>query len=385
MVLDFTETRLQRWFKTFTSQPHQPFFVLGLVIFLYSMLTLSLTISGVSEIGTALFHTYNLTQLMPTCFFLGFLFTVIYRFLMTVPFLYREYMAVFWLAVSGFVIVQLAFIYALPFLLFGQLLVLSAQLLALKLFIKAFKVSNTSDKSDPFWIIFMFATGALSNILFIMANFVPQITVLAKNISFFVFCIGVVFMITQRMVVSFLGFYFERTPIVASKPLVAIVAFSIITIALSSTIHMDTLTLIGNLSGVVASSILFHKQKILFCKLPPILSILQAGIFWLILAFLIGVFSFFISLPPLFQTHAFALGFVGTMIIGFGSRVSLGHSGRKIESDLYTTSVFFAFQVAIILRLLACFEPFLLLYSSIFICFVLATWLYRYAPMLLKL
>jgi uncharacterized protein involved in response to NO len=385
MVLDFTETPFRQWFKAFTSQPHQPFFILGLAIFLYSMLLLTLILSGVIGINISLFHVYNLAQLMPTCFFLGFLLTVLYRFLFVVPFLYKEYMAIFWLLAFGFILVQIAFLLFPILLAIGQLFIVTAQLLALRIFINAYKISHASDKHDPFWIIFMFSMGALSNILFILSNFVPQIFILAKNLSFIAFCVGIVFTISQKMLVSFLGFYLERSPIIASKKLVATVILSLILIALSSSFHFDALTLVGNALGVAATGTLFYKQDVLFRKAPPILSILQAGIFWLLLAFFAGAISFFIPLPALFQTHTFALGFVGTMIIGFGSRVALGHSGRRIESDTYTTGIFLAFQIAIILRLLASFEPFFLVYSSSFLCFVLIAWIYRYAPMLLKL
>jgi uncharacterized protein involved in response to NO len=385
MVLDFTETPFRKWFKAFTFQPHQPFFILGLTVFLYSILVLSLTFGGIMSMDVALFHTYSLTQLMPTCFFLGFLLTVLYRFLFVVPFLHKEYMALFWLLLAGFTVVQIAFLCAISFLTVGQLLILAVQLQALRLFTKAYKISTAVDKSDPFWIIFTFSMGALSNSLFILSNFLPQFFTLAKNLSLLGFCVGVVFIISQKMIVSFFGFHFERTPVAASRPLVVIIALSLIFISLASTFHFETMTFVGNVAGVVTTGVLFYKQNVLFRKVPPILSILQAGIFWLMMAFFTGALSYFISLPPLLQTHTFALGFVGSMIVGFGSRVSLGHSGRKIESDSYTSSVFLAFQIAIILRLFASFEPFLLVYSSIFLCLVLGAWLYRYAPMLLKL
>jgi len=385
MLLDFTESKFRRWFRSFTAQPHQPFFVLGFTIFIYSIAVLPLVFTGIVQLDIGLFHTYNLTQLMPTCFFLGFLLTVLYRFLLVVPFLYKDYMVLFWLALSAFVVIQISFFSTPMLVVVGQFLLLCVQLFAMKIFIKAYTVSTAVDKRDSFLIILAFSMGAVANLLFMIANAAPQIMVYAKGVSFMLFLVGTVFVITQKMVVNFFGFYFERNPIVSDGYLIWTVLVAFVAVIFSVSTGYVWLTFVSNLTGLMAVLAMFFRQKVVFCAVPPILSILQVGIYWLMAAFLVGLLSCFLQLQYLLQVHVFALGFVGTMIIGFGSRVSLGHSGRKIESDRYTTGVFVAYQVAVVLRLVAVFEPSLLLPSAIGMSLVLAAWFYRYAPMLLKL
>lgn len=49
--------------------------------------------------------------------------------------------------------------------------------------------------------------------------------------------------------------------------------------------------------------------------------------------------------------HAFGIGFFGAMLIGMASRVSLGHSGRKLEADGFTWALFWAIQLVALARM----------------------------------
>ena len=50
--------------------------------------------------------------------------------------------------------------------------------------------------------------------------------------------------------------------------------------------------------------------------------------------------------------HALGIGFFSSMLIGMASRVSLGHSGRKLEADGITWGLFWLVQVVALLRIL---------------------------------
>ena len=66
----------------FLSQPHQPFFILGIINAVIMMLLFALSYKGIiaPEINALTLHSYSLIYLVFTNFFTGFLFTTFPRF-----------------------------------------------------------------------------------------------------------------------------------------------------------------------------------------------------------------------------------------------------------------------------------------------------------------
>ena len=94
-------------------------------------------------------------------------------------------------------------------------------------------------------------------------------------------------------------------------------------------------------------------------RTPPIVWILHLGLYWIVVAFFIsiveGIFSF---IYPNFYfekvvIHTLAIGYFVTVLIGFGTRVVLGHSGRKIETKLFALSIFISVQILALVRIFA--------------------------------
>ena len=50
--------------------------------------------------------------------------------------------------------------------------------------------------------------------------------------------------------------------------------------------------------------------------------------------------------------HLIAIGFLTTILIGFGTRVILGHSGQAPHADKFAIGLFWFVQVVVILRAL---------------------------------
>lgn len=109
MILDYYESPLKRRYKAVLTKPHQPFFLLGVLTAFFSIAALSFAIKGVFDADIRLFHVFNIAILMPTALFLGFLTTVLYRFLLVMPFTQKEYMQIFWVLLAGVVLVEIGF------------------------------------------------------------------------------------------------------------------------------------------------------------------------------------------------------------------------------------------------------------------------------------
>ncbi len=73
------ETKKENYFL---SQPHQPFFILGVINAVVMMLIFALSYKGILTLQTesANFHVYSLTFIVFTNVFTGFLFTTFARF-----------------------------------------------------------------------------------------------------------------------------------------------------------------------------------------------------------------------------------------------------------------------------------------------------------------
>jgi uncharacterized protein involved in response to NO len=384
MVLDFSESRFQKWRRIFFAQPHQSFFVLGFVVAIYTILQTALFLAFGFSMNFRLFHSINLALFMPLTFFSGFLFTVLYRFLGEIPFLQNQYMRVFWLQLFGVLVFNIGVFISNLFSIIGLVSVLFSTAQALEIFVKKYQTSKLEDKFDPFWIIALFAFSFPSTLLYIFAVFDSVYLNPAIDVTFYIFTIGTVFFVSQKMLPSFYGFYFNIEPKPRQKAAVLIVLASLACIALSNYFSLAFANLLSNLAGFIASFILFFRAGILFKKSKPILSILQVGIFWLLFGFLAGVFATTANVPAL-QIHIFGAGFLGTLIIGFGTRVTLGHSNQQIIADNITTVIFVVFEVVVVMRLLAFFIPSLLIPSAAGWCVVFALWSVRYMPSLLRI
>lgn len=90
----------------------------------------------------------------------------------------------------------------------------------------------------------------------------------------------------------------------------------------------------------------------------PLLAILHVGYFWIVAgAGMLGVGLLIPAIPESAAIHAFTTGAVGTMILAVMSRVTLGHTGRRLAADNVTTFSYGAVLAGAVLRVTAAFVP----------------------------
>jgi len=90
---------------------------------------------------------------------------------------------------------------------------------------------------------------------------------------------------------------------------------------------------------------------------PAILWVLHLALFWLPAAFLLSALSLVTELLVgtsmyFLNIHLLAIGFLTTILIGFGTRVTLGHSGQAPHADKLASNIFWFIQVVVLLRAL---------------------------------
>ncbi len=83
--------------------------------------------------------------------------------------------------------------------------------------------------------------------------------------------------------------------------------------------------------------------------------------------------------------HALGIGFFATLLIGMASRVTLGHSGRKLEADVATWRLFWLLQAMALVRMLPELLPALparlVTLAGLLWLLAFGLWAWKYAPM----
>jgi uncharacterized protein involved in response to NO len=85
----------------------------------------------------------------------------------------------------------------------------------------------------------------------------------------------------------------------------------------------------------------------------PLLWVLHLGYFWLAagLGLIAAVPAW--GVPPIVAIHALTAGAIGTMTLAVMTRASLGHSGRALTADLWTTLIYVLVTAAALARIAA--------------------------------
>jgi uncharacterized protein involved in response to NO len=339
----------------FLSQPHQPFFVLAFINAMVSMLIFALFSKGIitSVIPIPNYHAYSLIYLLFTPAFLAFLFTTFPRFSGTLPIEKIVYMTI----VIPFVIGSLFFIFGAILSSFlvstAMIILLIGHLLAINILRKVYNSSVMEDNRDMFWILVSMGAGGVSHLLFIIGYIsdTPFIINFAIEIAIYLYLFMVTFSVAQRMVPFFSHATGEK-----DRELLKVIAILLI-------VHVLLESIISHLSFVVDFILIYLIGKeLLNWELPfpnenPLLWILHLALFWIPIAFLFSGFSNLIALFSgvnflFLDIHILVLGFILTILIGFGTRVTLGHSGNPLIADKWTTILFYWTQVVVISRLI---------------------------------
>ena len=340
--------------KYFFSQPHQPFFVLAFINSIVTMVVFLLSTKGILFLALTPtnFHVYGLVYLMFTPAFFGFLFTTFPKFASTQIIEKKQYMRIFSLLYLGAILFLLGSIVS-PFLsAISMIIVFSAHVMGILILKNIYTTTTMEDRHDIFWILIAMSFGLLSHFLFIVAQiFYMPLMDLANDLSIYLYLFLVTFSVAQRMVP-----FFSHCMVEKDQKLLKIV-FSLLLF------HVVVENIYPNSSFIADLGLAYVIGKeVLSWKLPfpnpnPLLWILHIALFWIPVGFFLGALTNFMELFTgmhflAFDTHIIMLGFVFTMMIGFGTRVTLGHSGNTMQADKWTTLIFYWTQVVVAIRIL---------------------------------
>ncbi len=342
----------------FLSQPHQPFFVLGVINAIIFMLVFMLAYRGVVDlkIAVSIFHSYSLIFLVFSNFFIGFLFTTFSRFTQSETISKSFYTNLFYANAIGSILFLATVLISKEFTLFVMLMLLASQIFMVLKLQSIYQKGHSVNKKDPFWILVAQYMGVIGQTLFISVVFDFGSVDLAINFSFYLYLIFLTFSVAQRMIP-----FFSHSMEPKNDRFVSIIfllfVFKIVCLVFETHLFVKIFEIL--LDAVIGFYMLreFLRWKILKLGVPAILWVLHLGLFWLPVAFLISSSTMLVELSfganfYFLALHIVALGFLTTVFVGFGTRVVLGHSGEAPHADGFAKNIFLFIQFILVARVL---------------------------------
>ena len=221
--------------------------------------------------------------------------------------------------------------------------------------------SRTPGRSQQAWLLLTLATGVCGILLAAYGFATDSFAALSasRQLGLHPFLLGVVLTVLYRMVPFFTtmvtpGMELRRAP--HGVALFAITLWGRTALAFLSA--EDWLWL----PDLVLLALLLREGwtwRFWRANFPPLLLILYLALGWLALSLAgsgLGGLARFVtghSMPMLDAAalHAMTLGGFGGLVLGIGTRVSLGHSGGGLATDRFLAILFYAFQLAPLLRI----------------------------------
>ena len=337
----------------FFSQPHQPFFLLAFINAIISMFIFMLIFKGViaSEISSRYYHAYSFIYMLFTPVFLAFLFTTFSKFSNTEPIAKKHYIQVLYLYVSGSILFQLGTFFSIGLLTISILLLFIAHLYSTKLLLDIYNNSKINDKEDQEWILIAMAIGLFTHFLFLIALWASSLLTFSIQLSIYLYLFILIFTIAQRMVPFFAHITIEKHR-ERLKVIVGLLALHVLLEVIQSHSSFLVDLLLGYLLGRE-----IWRWKLPFSQNNAMVWILIIALYWLPIIFALSSITNFITLINgsnflFLDVHILVLGFFFTILIGFGTRVTIGHSGNTMEADKLTTVLFYWTQLVVLMRLL---------------------------------
>jgi len=348
----------------FLSQPHQPFFLLGIINAIVMMLIFAFSYKGIFTLTTESlnFHSYSLIFLVFTNMFTGFLFTTFPRFCQSDIIDKKYYITVFTLILIGSILYLLGAFFNHYLLIGGMIFSFISHLMVVIKLASIHKNGKAIIKDDPYWIVVAEYFGIIGHTLFIWLevnryiHFYLDYTATAINFSFYLYLIFLGFSVAQRMIPFFSHSFAQK-----DNRFVKVVFVMLLIKVSLTTVDFKLEEMVLDIMLGLYLSREFLRWKLDILHSPAILWVLHLALFWLPLSFFLSAISlgteiFLETSFYFFNLHLLAIGFLTTLLIGFGTRIILGHSGEAPYADKITISLFIFTQLVIILRSLVSFN-----------------------------
>ncbi len=333
------------------SQVHQPFFFSGIVFGVVVMLMFMLAHKGIlpMQVESGSFHSYSLVYIVFTQFFTGFIFTTFPRFCQSEAIEKSYYLRTWSLHQLGAVLFLAGAVFSVELLYIGISVLLVANTAIVYKLRQIYTDAPEAVRHDPKWILVGFSMGLFAHFLYFLVFASVDNSAVAMAVNLYL--VYVTFAVGQRMVPFFSHSFAEKNERFAPT---VFAGFVLKTVAVN--FGFASLEVLADIALGLYIALEVRRWALPWQGSPAILKILHISLYWLIGSLLMGGFVRLIETVTemnfmQMDVHMLALGFVTTMLIGFGTRVTLGHSGQPPHADATTLKIFYLLQIVVIGRI----------------------------------
>ncbi|MES1940674.1 hypothetical protein T5B8_10541 [Salinisphaera sp. T5B8] len=348
--------------------PHRLFFLGGLCALLAGMLWWAPVLimrwagaASVYPIPAIWLHAWLMTLGVFPFFVFGFLLTALPRWVAAPPisaWLYRSMAAVLYV---GYALTVAGTLLGLPLLIAGLALTGIAWALGLVALIRCLLVARAASLMHARWSIIVAAVGCIGVLggLVALADDKRALFAAMPSLSLWGFVGPIVFVVAHRM----LPFFSE--PMIAnyrryqppwSPPLVVALSLGHGVLAFNG---YGAWLFVVDLPLAFVTAWHAIRWRGWAASHVPLLWSLHMAFAWLPVAACLSaiqslaLFAGYGAVLGLAPTHALGMGLATSMVFAMVTRVSLGHSGRKLEMDNLSVLCFLILQLAVVARLMA--------------------------------
>jgi len=389
--------------KQLYSQPHQPFFATAMLLFITFLSLIGATYANLIDLDISILtlHAYPMIHIIFIQFFLGFLFIVFPKFLMQESINKKIYKNRHFLFFIGAITYIVALFVGKRLEQIAIVLLLAASITSFLTLYKIYKKSKVPNRYDTKFILIAFGFGIISNLLFFISTFdflyAVSLQQFSINLGLYLFLFALIFTISQRMIPFFTSVKVQEYKINKSKYILEIsfILLGLKVISLSLNNHI--------FSAIIDFALFIHfsyellKWRLPALKVTAIMWILYLALFWIPMGLFLSLLESSTTLLNVninfeyVPLHAIAIGYFITILIGFGTRIVLGHAGQTPTANKATIILFWAIQFIVLLRIFAGFSintnfdyTFWITTSAFSLSLILILWSLKYLKVLLK-
>lgn len=352
----------------FFAAPHRVMFFAGAVQLMLTMLLWALDL-GARHAGLyatpewAMPPTWMHATLMIfglfSFFVFGFLMTALPKWVAMGPLEQHQYVPPFLLLAAGWLLFYLGLLVR-GFASIGLLLVAWGWLWGANALRCCVRDSINDWKGHAHAVLVALGAGALG-VLLMSAGLSSNDAGLVQagiEIGLWLYLVPVFFIVTHRMLPFFSGSvirgYVEYRPMSLLWLMLACCAGH----GLLAVFGARSLLVGPDLLGALTMFWLVWKWQLRKSFVSHLLAMHHSAGVWLALAFALFAVQDALAIGGVawggrMPLHALTVGYFGSILIGMATRVTLGHSGRLISSDVWSWRLFWAFQVVVVTRLAA--------------------------------
>lgn len=355
------------WSHVFFSAPHRVFFAGGLIQVLLALgfwcLELAVRLGGASlpwSLPATWLHGGMMLYGLFTWFILGFLTTALPKWMNHGPLVQAEYLPPFLLLALGALVWDLGLLWP-RLILPGTLLSALGLLLAAGVLLRV-TLRSEGGREHALLVLVTLVAGAIGLVLHGLAVQGLDVRLQAAAVVLGVWCflLPLFFIVLHRMLPFFVASTLPGTQ--AWRPL------ALLYLMLACLLGHGLLQLAGwntavaDLPAFLVACVCLVRWGFRRSLGVPMLAMLHWGWAWACLALGLQAMQSLLQLGGmswggLAPLHALGLGFFLSVLMGMGTRVTRGHSGRPIAEDAWGWRCFLVLQGAVVLRLLGEFLP----------------------------